>query len=166
MVHADTESVSFGVNQDGISGYCGGEDLDYQHLNAQAFMAATRDHAGYDAHIVWTGLATDWEDFVEGYGDEDWPYGTDWADVVFFGGHGAAHCPGSGARHGILVPGDAGPSNSCTIRLGGSTTNVKFAAGGANSDTNFLMMHSSESLKFCAADQLDGNIIDWVDEGE
>lgn len=128
-------------------------------------MAATRDYHAYSAYYVWTGLGMDWGDFVEGQGDEVSPYGADWADVVFFSGHGApAVCPGgNGARYGIAVAGDPGPGNACTIRVGGSTTNMLLAEGGSDSDTNFLMLHSSRTLEFCAANG--GNINAWVDAG-
>lgn len=163
--NADTESVSFGVNAYGSSGYCPGVALTHSIDDAQTFMAATRDQQGYDAYYVWTGLGADWEDFVEGSGDETSPSGTDWADVVFFSGHGAAAvCPGGGApKFGKIVAGEPGPANVCEIRVGGSTSNVSLAAGGVNSDTNFLMLLSSRTLEFCAANY--GNINYWVDAG-
>lgn len=163
---ADTESVSFGVNDYGNGVLCNASDLDWSVDDAIMFMETTRDGNHFDTIYYWTQGGVDWVDLVEGQSDEVSFYGADWADITFFSGHGGpAHCPASGSRWGIIIAGDHGPvgPSQCEVRLGSSSTNMVLAEGGANSDVNYIMTHSSQTLEFCAADG--GWISGWVDGG-
>ncbi|MBL4689578.1 MAG: hypothetical protein JKY37_33630 [Nannocystaceae bacterium] len=167
--HAAYESVAHGVITYQGPGTCNSSNLTYATYDAMAWDAAIVSYnSAYQSANAWKWLdaQVDGADFWDAgffYGaDETNHYGTDWADVIFFSGHGGHNgCAGS-TRWTYLVMGDSN-GGACNVVLGSTSNKVILGAPGASSDANYLMMHASVALRYpCAAS---GNIIYEIDGG-
>jgi hypothetical protein len=168
---ADDETVSFGVEDYNGAGQdqCPGGPTPYSETDAWQWKTDALA-TGFDVAEDWLGPQVDRVDFVDvtysGGADSTVTNGTDWADVVFFSGHGGSYCAANeplANRFNLLVPGDYDGAGSCEIRMGGQNNRVIFGTGSAGSDANYLMMHASKALRYCGAQS--GNQIFYVDGG-
>lgn len=162
-VHADYEGVAHGVALYEGPGRCSSTNVNWSDDNATAFKQEIR--LAPNSYLAantedWLNGDVESDDFHWNDDDEVATIGTDWADVVFFAGHGSGICPISlSSSYTILHMGDN--SVSCEVRLGGTANQVQFGAGGGSSDANVMMMYASVSLAYCAAEA--GNIIRQID---
>lgn len=164
LATADYETVAFGVEEYAGPGECGqGPPLDYTWDMAQSWDLYMETVADYDVATKYANDNVDPEDFIDYYDDEGTsPTGTDWADVVFFAGHGRATCDALNDGYTTLMTGDD-VGVDCEVRIGGSTNEVVFGSGGSSSDANMMFMHASESLAHCVVEDA---VIDDIDDGE
>lgn len=153
---AEYEMVAFGVRSFGAADECPGSDLTYPVLDATKVHNALED-LGYDQHQLYSSHDVDGRDFTdrarEDWGrDENDPTGTDFADVVFYAGHGFRKCEANKYYSG-LVMGDFNHGNETC--LPNSKSNMIF--GDSGGDANVLVFAACQSAQYCVWDHLGYN---------
>lgn len=162
-VHADWESMAFGVNGYGGSGQCDAEPLQWSDEAADAWHDQMLDAVygpDYDVSEDDYNGEVDPEDFMDSQADETSPTGADWADVVFFNGHRTHVCSSQWSYSVLLTGDDVGVD--CNVTFGTNSNEVLLGSGGSGSDANMWFLHASESLKWCIVE--DGAIFE-IDGG-
>lgn len=133
----EAEVTGFGVKWN--VNHCGGSNLPYATLTLASFLNEI-DNYGYYTQIVSNKNAQvddyDWIDEDEGGNDKHDPYGTDFADVIFFIGHGLHNFSTHVSR---LSMGDEG--GQCEVALGDEVIL-------GDRDANVLLMYSSVCMQY------------------
>lgn len=151
---ADRELVMFTPEQYGASPLCclGCDDLPNAIQDGQHFDNAFAD---YDVVQQWNNQAVDGENFGEAdwlaWGDdESSPTGTDWADVIFYSGHGSRTCSSS-AWYSSIVMGEADKCSPRTAyRSGGGTQgHLRFGGDTPGRDANAYVLFTCQSAHKC-----------------
>lgn len=142
---ADRELVTFAVEQYGSSPRCceGCGQLPGLVEMTLAFSEAFSD---YDTVERWFNQAVDGRDFTDpdlnpNGADNQSPRGTDWADVIFYTGHGGRQC-GDRPR---WVP-TMGDSEMCRPR---TDLDMRFGGSSADRDANAMVTFSCQSAHRC-----------------
>jgi len=149
--NAEYEYVAHTVEDYDAYGMCAGSPLSNPHQDAGYFDNGL---SGYDQLEHSSDLTVDGRDFTDsvnfGWGaDDSDPYGTDFADVIFFSGHAASSCT-SGAERSYLVMGDE--SDGCNIDLAhktGSSREVTWGGTSSNEDAGVLVTFACETTQYC-----------------
>jgi hypothetical protein len=117
-----------------------------------ATVANVLDGMGYDQVEFNDNSSVDGKDWTDS-GSYNWgrdevdPQGTDFADVVFYAGHGGHHCDSYG-YYSSIVMGDFDTSDSrCWAN---TTTNMVF--GDSGGDANILLFASCRTAQYCVWD--------------
>lgn len=152
---ADRELVMFTPEQYGASPLCcsGCDDLPNAIQDGQHFDNA---FSGYDNVEHWSNQGVDGEDF----GESDWldwgaddvaTSGTDWADVIFYSGHGSRTCSQFAGWWSSINMGEATRCSPRTAYRDGSTTNGHLRFGGttASRDANAYVLFTCQSAHRC-----------------
>jgi hypothetical protein len=137
------EAALFGVNQYGSSGECTHSKGDLDH--AVDAMNEVRNRLGNQGYLVSStnnaNVGTDGRDFIDtsvsGGADHAYPGGTDWADVIYYYGHGGRQVD----QFSWITMGD----NSDGVCTPNTRDHMKF--GSANGDANALILTACQSMQ-------------------
>lgn len=143
------ELAAFGVEAFGPgANECPGEDLNWAKNDATHIHDGF-DDIGYTQTEVWYDQGVDRRDWTHGVGDHIDPYGTDFADVVFYAGHGLHRCDAAtGFYWSRIVMGDDG-DNGQTELCEVYSTDIRFGNGGEDQETDILIMAACETMHLC-----------------
>ena len=136
---AEYEGATFGVENYGGTGQCDQDHLTQCRNDASAVSDAL-DALGYEQTEYSIDSNVDSSDFADSalfpaWGlDETDPTGTDFADVIFFSGHGDRECSG-GYHYSTIILGDSNGTNACAFRL---DTNMRLSDSGGDADVMIL----------------------------
>jgi hypothetical protein len=161
---AENEFVAHSAEAYGSSGFCSADAL--TNASEDAFYI-DNGIAGYDQVDYWTDLYNDGRDFTDpaqfAWGvDNDDPYGTDFADVIFFSGHSGASC--TGTPRVWITPGDN--ADGCTIYVAHATAASRHATFGgatAGSDADAFVTFGCNTTQYCA---FTGAAYDGMSQGQ
>lgn len=151
---AEYEGVSFGVElYGGPSPQCSASGLNSARNDADAVRDALST-MGYPQSEYYEDDDVDGYDFIDDaycwWCSEDVdPTGTDFADVIFFSGHGGRTCASPVWRSAISLGDSTSTTNACWLSLG----NMRLSNnGGDASDANVMMLSSCQSAQKCVWD--------------
>jgi hypothetical protein len=140
------EGVAFGVNN---FTPCDASDLYWSKSPAEKFVNEL-DELNYDQTNVYTNDGVDGRDFVDSQDDDIDPYGTDYADVALFVGHGGHDCDGVG--HSWIVMGDNNTGENCRPSTNNTASRqMRFGEGGDGQELDYLFFLACESAHYCVA---------------
>jgi hypothetical protein len=150
-VRAEYEFTAHSAEPYGSAGYCGGDALTNANEDA---LYLDNGMSGYDQLVYQTNLLNDLRDFADSgnhaNGDDNLdPTGTDFADVVFYSGHGGASCT-SGSERIWMTPGDS--TDGCTIyptHATSSSRHVTFGGTTAGEDAEIFVTFSCNTTQYC-----------------
>lgn len=139
-----SEGVAFGV--DNYPSNCAGSGLNYARQCAQAFVDEL-DDLGFDQTEVWKDAAVDGRDFMDAKDDHVEPYGTDWADIALYYGHGFHQCSG-GTYKSFITMGDNG--DGCfPSTVPGNALSMRFGEGGSGEELDVLFLFACRGVQLC-----------------
>jgi hypothetical protein len=154
--HAARELVMFTPEEFGNAPFCcsGCDDLPNTVQDGQHFDAG---FGSYDVVQQWQDQAVDGRDFTDPAvfavgADSTSPSGTDWADVIFYSGHGSRTCSQFAGHWSQIVMGDNNAGEACspkTAWASGSNGHMRFGGTTANRDANALVTFSCQSAHLC-----------------
>jgi hypothetical protein len=161
---AENEFVAHSAENYGSSGYCSGDALTNANEDATYLDNGL---GGYDQLEYWTNLYNDGRDFADqnnfAWGaDENDPAGTDFADVIFFSGHGSGSC--SSPARAWITPGDN--ADGCTIYLAHATSasrHVTFGGTVENREAKAFVTFACQTATYC---QHTGGAYDAMSQGQ
>lgn len=144
-VLAAYEGAVFGVNNFGSNsdGLCcpGCSDLNGPIHDAVKVREALIE-IGYSKVKLNQNKAVDGRDWQDALKDHVDPYGTDWADVVFYSGHGGRSCSQDWSR---IWMGDYNSGERCGVY----TDDIEFAEGGSGEEANVMILAACQTMHRC-----------------
>jgi len=149
--NADTEFSSHTVEAYGSTGMCAGDALTNANEDDDAF---DNGFSTYDQQEHWSDAAVDGRDFADsvsfGWGDDDVdPYGTDWADVIFFSGHADSSCTSGSERSYLLMGDDVDGCNMNIAHASGGSRHATWGGTTAGEDAQVLVTFACETTQYC-----------------
>lgn len=152
---ADNEAVTHAVNDYALTngyGYCCStcDDLTHATSDATKFNTGAGFATLYDQLNNYTNQGVDGADFTDASqdpvgADSVDPGGTDYADVIFYSGHGSWDPSGN---YSYVVMGDSNTGESCTPRIADDSAvwrHMEFGNGGAGEEADAFVLYSCSS---------------------
>lgn len=150
VAHAEWEGATFGVEDYNGTGLCcyGCDDLEFPKNDA-AWVRDGLMNIGFDQVQLNQDGGVDGRDWMDNHvhaiGDDNIdPYGTDFANVVFYSGHGSCSCGPN--YYSEIVMGDDNPGEAC---LPNTKTHIRLANGGDNEETQVMILAACQSMQYC-----------------
>lgn len=155
-VRAEYETVAHGVANYGGSGECPGDDVWYVCCGFASYLGQwwnSFDSWGYVDNARSTNKEVSKGDWNDSSSDHVEPSGTDWADAIFYVGHGNRSCaPSTNYYVSYITMGDDGgnPVANCNVALGSSMgTNIVLGNGGTGEEANILVAKACHAAQLC-----------------
>lgn len=153
---AARELVMFTPEDFGAAPLCctGCDDLPNTIQDGQHFDAG---FVSYDVQEHWKNQAVDGRDFTDpdvsaSGADSTSPNGTDWADVIFYSGHGSRTCDQFTGHWSSIVMGDRNDGETCSPRTAwasGFDGHMRFGGATASRDANALVTFACQTAHKC-----------------
>lgn len=153
---AETEVVTFAATlfaKTNGSAYCcsGCDDLSQPPTDASKFLEG--GFAAYTQKKSWSGAAVDGRDFTDAtqfsWGtDSNDDAGTDFADVIFYSGHGSYN---SASQYTYVVMGDNNSGETCSPRIADDTAasrHMEFGNGGSGEEADALVFFACNTAQY------------------
>jgi hypothetical protein len=155
---AESEAVTHAVNDyawTNGTGYCCStcDDLTNALTDASKFNTGGAFATIYDQLTNFQNMGVDGADFTDasqysGGADSVDPYGTDYADVIFFSGHASWSSSGN---YAYLVMGDSNPGETCFPRIADDTAvwrHMEFGNGGSGQEADAFVLFACNSAQY------------------